>query len=179
MHPNRNFSGLSGRARKTIIWKENGGAHDNASESYKRIKLCVLWLFLIKDSSIYCIYHPPCQKFTHSVMQIRSRDVFRALPESPEKLRLNAASFNVYRMWEKDGTELSGLRNLCSCTCFFIVNRQIKVLSSTNVESPHRASITVMFYSLCTDDCVWRGQASRCPLLQWSESGARLLCYLI
>ena len=178
MHPNRNFSGLSGRARKTIIWKENGGAHDNASESYKRIKLCVLWLFLIKDSSIYCIYHPPCQKFTHSVMQIRSRDVFRALPESPEKLRLNAARLTSTGCGRKTGQSCR-VWGICVHASVFIVNRQIKVLSSTNVELSHRASITVMFYSLCTDDCVWRGQASRCPPLQWSESGARLLCYLI
>ena len=49
---NRNFSGLSGRARKTYpsninTRKENGGAHGhNASESHKLITLNVLWLFI-------------------------------------------------------------------------------------------------------------------------------------
>ena len=90
--PNRNFSGLSGRAENTPrMWKENGSTHDNnASESHKIITLYVLWLLLLRTAlllwdnnaqwfyqKIHHIYLPPCQKLTHPV----SKYVWGMFPE--------------------------------------------------------------------------------------------------
>ena len=80
-----------------FVWKENGCVHDNnTSESHKLITLNVLWLLLLK-TALFTITVPSDliqRSTTRSTCRyvknwhISSRDVFRALPESPEKLRL-------------------------------------------------------------------------------------------